>query len=321
MEAEPELESDDDEDEREGDDQLQAERDLVTVDVTRLYTAPIIANVRKMVKLFKKSPLKNEILQKYVVEDFRKPLELILDCKTRWSSLFEMLRRFLELKNCILKAATDVHIEVSLDEMEFKHISEVLAALEPLKLTVEALCRRDATLLTADAALSFAHKELSDQKTEIAFDLALALERRLKERRTEVSSIMQYLHSGKCQLRSEYDDISPNVSKNKICTTIKDLVSRLHPDTGQESEESDHDLQLEDNLPSCSKKQKSNLELALNKAIKEVDLTAHTEKEQVGKTLISTIKKEMGLFEAGGSRGHHLQLIYKIGRASCRERV
>ena len=53
-----------------------------TADLIPTY-AEIIKKVREVVKMFKKSPLKNSILQKYVQEEFGKDLQLISDCKTR----------------------------------------------------------------------------------------------------------------------------------------------------------------------------------------------------------------------------------------------
>ena len=59
----------------------------------------VITKVRKTFKMFKKSPTKNEnYLQKYVKVEFGK---VIMDCKTRWSSLLLMLEIFDKLKNCV----------------------------------------------------------------------------------------------------------------------------------------------------------------------------------------------------------------------------
>lgn len=45
----------------------------------------LIKKVRKIVKIFKKSLTKNDlILQKYIQEEHGKRLDFILDCKTRW---------------------------------------------------------------------------------------------------------------------------------------------------------------------------------------------------------------------------------------------
>ena len=43
----------------------------------------LIGKVRKIAKIFRKSPTKNTILQKYVKEEIGRELNLILDCSTR----------------------------------------------------------------------------------------------------------------------------------------------------------------------------------------------------------------------------------------------
>ncbi|GBM32510.1 hypothetical protein AVEN_156602-1 [Araneus ventricosus] len=68
----------------------------------------LLQKVRKVVKLFKRSPTKYDMyLQKYVKEDTGKELSLILDCHTHWNSLLAMIERFHKLKVCIDKALID----------------------------------------------------------------------------------------------------------------------------------------------------------------------------------------------------------------------
>ena len=55
----------------------------------------VVKKVRKVVKIFRKSPAKNEVLQKYVLLEQNKELSLVLDCKIRWSSMYEMVERFI----------------------------------------------------------------------------------------------------------------------------------------------------------------------------------------------------------------------------------
>ncbi|GBL71530.1 hypothetical protein AVEN_132062-1 [Araneus ventricosus] len=65
----------------------------------------LLQKVRKVVKLFKRSPTKYHMyLQKYVKEDTGKELSLILDCRTHWNSLLAMIERFHKLKVCVDKA-------------------------------------------------------------------------------------------------------------------------------------------------------------------------------------------------------------------------
>ena len=71
--------------------------------------------MRKVVKLFKRSPVRNDNLQYYVKSEDKKKLTLLLDSKTRWSTLLTMFERFHRLKNSIRKSLIDLdlHIEFS----------------------------------------------------------------------------------------------------------------------------------------------------------------------------------------------------------------
>ena len=110
----------------------------------------VLKKVRKVVKIFRKTPVKNETLQKYVLLEQNKELSLVLDCKTRWSSMHETVERFICLKKCISKALLDLSIEHGISTTEFSFLNELKCALKPIKLAVEALSRKDATLFTAE---------------------------------------------------------------------------------------------------------------------------------------------------------------------------
>jgi len=117
---------------------------------------PLINKVRSVVKIFRQSPTKNDdILQKYVKEEFGKEIQLLIDVKTRWNSWFLMLQRFYLIKNCILKALIDIKSIWIFEEEELSMINNLVTTLEPVNLAVETLCRRDATLLSADTTMSF----------------------------------------------------------------------------------------------------------------------------------------------------------------------
>nr|CAI5823485.1 unnamed protein product [Callosobruchus analis] len=62
-------------------------------------------------------------------------MQLILDCKTRWSSLFSMLERFVFLENCVKKAMIDFKME-PMSSSEFQLLNNLAKLLEPIKLTL-----------------------------------------------------------------------------------------------------------------------------------------------------------------------------------------
>ncbi|GBM35850.1 hypothetical protein AVEN_134664-1 [Araneus ventricosus] len=146
-----------------------------------------LQKVRKVVKLFKRSPTKYDMyLQKYVKEDTGKELSLILDCRTRWNSLLAVIERFHKLKVCIDKALIDIESDTTFSDLEWSKIKDLIESLQPFKLAVEALCRRDSTLLTAETTLKFILEKLNIQDTMLSAELSEALRVRIEERRTVV---------------------------------------------------------------------------------------------------------------------------------------
>ena len=97
----------------------------------------VLKKVRRVVKIFRRSPIKNEVLQKYMFLEQNKELSLVLDCKIRWSSTYETIERFICLKKCISKALLDLSIEHDISTAEFLFLNELKCALEPIKLAVD----------------------------------------------------------------------------------------------------------------------------------------------------------------------------------------
>ena len=58
-----------------------------------------INKIRAICKFFKRSPVQNDRLQQKIRKAEGKRLNLILDCRTRWNSLANMLNRFLKVKD------------------------------------------------------------------------------------------------------------------------------------------------------------------------------------------------------------------------------
>jgi hypothetical protein len=83
---------------------------------------------------------------------------------------------------------------IAFDEEELNMIHNLVTLLEAVKLAVEALCRRDATLLSADTTISFVINNLGN--SDLAVQLKESLLRRMNQRQAQVSSLLQYLHKG-----------------------------------------------------------------------------------------------------------------------------
>ena len=79
---------------------------------------------------------------------------------------------------------------------EFKLAESIANTLIPVKLAVDALCRRDCTLISAEGALLFLFEQLSKQNTMISMKMLETLKTRLSLRHTKVPvSLLMYLHN------------------------------------------------------------------------------------------------------------------------------
>lgn len=173
------------------------------------------------------------IIDKVRKTDFKREYELIHDTETRWNSLDNMLERFYKLRNCVGKALVDLDPDLKLEQREIKINADVVDTLKAVQLAVEALCRRDANLITADAILLFAFEQLHKQKNELLSKLFNALKSRISARRTELSSVLQYLHSGDQETTTinELRPIFDSPSKRKVETVILKLIKRCHSES------------------------------------------------------------------------------------------
>ena len=143
---------------------LNDEAELVENVMGFVDISSVIKKVRKIVKAFRKSPIKNEILQKHISQEFSKELRLNLDIKIRWNSLIDMLERFLNVKSAILKAAKDLNMEIDLNEEEFEALQIIVQTLVPIKIGAEKLCKREINLLDSEIIFSFILSELNELK-------------------------------------------------------------------------------------------------------------------------------------------------------------
>ncbi|CAG4986939.1 unnamed protein product [Parnassius apollo] len=94
-----------------------------------------------------------------------------------------------------MKALLDLKSNINFTVKEIQDLHDIHHSLDVIKTTVMSLCRRDSNLLTADAALQFMLNKLDHQHNELSERLAISLRKIIKERRTSVSGILQYLHN------------------------------------------------------------------------------------------------------------------------------
>ena len=89
-----------------------------------------IKKVRKTVKIFRQSPVKNDDnLQVHVFASHGKELQLYLDVCTRWNSLLKMLERFYELRKELKIAVLEQDNEFDFTENEINNIKELCGVM------------------------------------------------------------------------------------------------------------------------------------------------------------------------------------------------
>ena len=264
----------------------------------------IVNRVRKIVKFFKRSPLKNEILQNYAKEKHPNGLQLILDCKTRWSSLLYMLERFVKLKIPVQKALLDLNADTQINDADFTKISHVIQALDPIKIAVEALCRRDANFISAEATIKFLLDEVQNYPpSEYNNGIIEAIDQRsIQERYIQASVIIAYLHNPLAKLERK------SVVK-EFCTN---LLSRLNKPENTEG------IEIHEDIPS-SNSVVSNVEMreSLTVAVKlQLAIDASLKKPQdiqpSDESLSSSLKYELNIAEQTGKRGVLLEKVYQM---------
>ncbi|CAK1592201.1 unnamed protein product [Parnassius mnemosyne] len=282
----------------------------------------LIVKVRKVVKFFKKSPTRTEVLNKHVLED-NKRAGLVLDCKTRWSSMADMVSKFLLLKDAILKALIDLKEKTMFSTYELDLLQDLSTTLTIVKSTVEAICQEKANLLTADTALQFMVTKLQENNGVISSRLLQALTLRIAQRRqADLVCTLKYLHNPNKYYQEQSSTVFPKVGNDVITKVIVDIQKKYfnqRPSTITYTGASDDedDIFLAD-LQHCQNEEASRI---TNMSIKE-QLQKKIDDEMCARPSTSTatceddlessIKMQMALYDAGAPRQIHLTQAYDV---------
>ncbi|UYV82685.1 hypothetical protein LAZ67_22000547 [Cordylochernes scorpioides] len=251
----------------------------------------VTKKARVVVKLFKRSLLKNEILLNYMRQDNRisTSMCLILDCRTRWDSLLNMLERLLSVKSAIQKALIDVNANVHLTDEDFDIMTQT-------------------RLLTEEATVKFLLEELQAQSHSLSKDLQKSFQKRiLEERCNKTSLVLQYLHNPQAQLEKKkmVKDFSV-----KLLLRLKPLQEqmaevRIQADNSQlprSLQEHHEPSQLNDHLT---------IERRLQEAIEAASSTSIAIPTPDAASYSTMINPELNIAAQSGKRGPHLESVYQ----------
>lgn len=293
---------DDDDDYDEEEDQQNEISDQVPDLVPELHK--VLVKVRKIVVTFKRSPLKMDSLKRYSKNEFGQELVLILDSKTRWNSMLTMIQRFIKVKKAVFKSLVDFSLEnLMLSDDELTVIENLAKSLELIVLGSEMICRREATLLTADDTLKFMVKELDVQDCYLAKDLKNALiERICQRRKKDLVGLLKFLDNPQSSKSDMDDDLFSMPSKAVMINLAIEIAGRLFPIIENIAKEKDSDRKLNNSIIDINQLSES-MAARLEKFVKKKDVFEV-------KCNKSIMRQEFNLFEATNKRSHNLDMLY-----------
>lgn len=251
----------------------------------------IVSKVRDVVNDFHLSALKRDALDSYTLADHGRRLGPIGDCKTRWNSTLNMLKRFLIIRLSIVKSLADVGASIHFDDIEVESLNVITGGLHVVQETLTELCGRSVTLLKMDAALTCL---LNSIVTTCPFGAALyaALVARINKRRTIASNVMQYLHNG--GINGIHPEFKTN-TRAQMEKFVVELWTRTNPDQLMDV------AVIEDEVPPPN----LNFKERMRKTIQ--DHCAEPEVPGVGQRVL---KKELIQFRKSRVRGPILERLY-----------
>ena len=262
---------------------------------------PAVNKIRKIVRKFRKSPVKNDQLQKSVKLKFGKELTLMLDCKTRWSSLCSMIERFLKLEPVVNEVIDELNIAKveKLSLIETKLMNDLVRALEPFKVATEFLCRRDSDLSKSEKIVRFAISKLDGMNTHISELLSESLKRRYLDRRNKGSTLsLMKFYSDPTVMDEDSTGDFKMPSKLTIVKTSKALHGRLFP--------------VQDPEVSSVAEKRSEGDLAAKPSLSnELENLLSKSPSQHERRVDNTFAKEVNLYMAGSEQTSSLKMIHQ----------
>ena len=196
---------------------------------------------------------------------------------------------------------------LALTDQEFEKIDELLEVLMPVKLVVEAICRQDADLLTAEVAFQELFDDLKAKDSELAQEMLFALRKRIKERWNPIlAGLLKYLHNPTNFTKPprNQDEMFKIPSRKKMEDLALELLNRLFGKTDLEETEENEICTVEaaEELSFAER-----LKARLDK-VSENSASIGSKKN----TFENSIKKEMDLFQTSGEKSKNLELLSQV---------
>ncbi len=311
--AEADQEDSDDDDNSDDEDQDQFLELAAHGNATPLSddVSVLIKKVRKIAKFFRRSPVKNDMLQREAKRQLGKELALILDSKTRWNSMLAMLKRFLELKDVIPGVLRELSVnDLFLEEDELESLVSLKESLDLIEVGVLALGRRDTSLSKADKIFEFLLANLQQQTTVIGHKLFEAVKLRIEERRDpSISGLLLFLedpdgYDSSSSLLLEYPP------KNDLAKAARDLYLRLF--ASEKDGDNDEDNEAEDDEDSVEPPAKKSRADELDAILSGKAAKSRPQKpEATPQEVLKTLKREFAVLESTKERPSCLEKIHK----------
>ena len=207
-------------------------------------------------------------------------------------------------------ALVEIGTSTTITNAEIKIIHDLIDVLEPVKHAVDGLCRRNATLLTAERIHDFVFKTLSISNSAYSASLKFHLEIRIKDRRNAcLVHLLEYLHDPDFLMENKFDIFGEYGNKNKMYTLAATLMQKLfgvpEPGPGEESQ-----FASLASTSVCRDSSRASLKEELERAITSASIPA-TRPSITPNLNRRMVQKKCEVFEASGIRPANLQTLYE----------
>lgn len=273
--------------------------------------AEVIKKVRKIVNLFRRSPVKNDHLQSVIRALYGKEKQLYCDVRTRWNSLIKMIQGFLEVKEAISVSLRKFEQEDRFpSESEISLLEHLIEPLEIIEAGALKLGQRDCDLYKADKIFRYMLRNLQSLQGQVGKDIYQSVKKRIEERRhVKLSCLFWYFHQPDEYLKflEKKDKLLRLLGKNDLWNFATSLYIRLFPIPLALDGDGDSDVssqEFENEEPVTKKCRKEELEDFLAEEV-TTDIDRSDEAD-----VFKMVKKECAVLEASGDRANMIKKLY-----------